>query len=775
MKKIVSAILLITMLLTALLPVTATAEDGADESGFIDVVPGKWYCKAIGYCVSRGIMAGTSATTFEPNAPLTRAMFVTMLAAYDGADTKELKQTSPFDDVPAGKWYTGGVAWAAREGIVAGTGAGKFSPNAVITREQLAAMLRAYAEYKGLYTRYIESDFENFGDIGSVAKWAKTGARWAVGYGLISGMGEVEGKPSFAPKGTATRAQAAVMMMKLDLGAEAEKTFTIAGNDISLYRVVISKDAVKNGDLEFLLDTAEAFIRFVKDAYGVELPLVRDSEEPTDFEIVIGRTTREDAGLVTVEVEDEFDIGYTVNIQGSRLVIAGDVDGDMRRGSQYGMYDFLEDALGYHMYNDDCIVRDDVSVALPAGYVLTGEPGIKDRVVYLTRGWDDVLYNDEYYTCASLTHELPRWIDPSLDYRSATPCLSSEENIQKVITYIRNKITKKYHDTIYLCCGDNETGYCKCADCVAAYREDGTTAATLVRLANRVCEALRDDFPDFKVKLMAYLYTAAPPKVTKLDDHIIVYYCPIHACVSHTFDDPDCQINKKIRQEAEGWSKLASEFYVWDYSVNFDYLCCPLPNFSVLLDNVRYMYGLGVRGYFNNGVSANIGEFTELRSYLLTRIYRDPQMTDEQYEKHMNGFLAAWYGPGWRNVREFIDLMDEYSESKNFKCGARPSVMFELDKIAARSNYILSLWKDAAEKAETDAQREHVLRSSVSMYFILQCALYDPMVTNGTDAQKQGYYDANQALYDLIKYTGVRWNEDVKETPFNIYVSPENW
>lgn len=776
MKKLLTVFLVAATLIAAIVPAGTHA---ADPGRFSDVESGAKYFEAVEYCAARGIMAGTGEGRFSPELPLTRAMAVTILAAYDRADCAEYADAA-FEDVASGRWYTGAVNWAAQEGVVCGTGGDRFSPERAVTREELAVIFRAYAEYKGLYNRFIESGADDCADADEVSAWAVEAVRWAEGYGVITSAAEAGGDPVVAPKQTATRAEAAVMMMNLDLAASAEKSFTIAGNDISQYRIVIPDGAVKKGELEYLLDGAKAFQGYINEAFGVTLPIVYDSETPTDFEIVIGRTSREADGLVTVDVDKaapngENDLHYTVDVQGSRLVMAGAVDGDMRRGSLYAMYDFCEDALGYHFYSDKYVLRDDVSTALPADYRLTGGPEYKSRTVYWARGWDEVYFNDEYYTCASLTHELPKWIDPKLDASSATPCLSDEENIKKVVDTIRNKITKKYHDTIYLCCGDNIDGYCKCADCVAAYREDATTAATLVRLANRVCDELREDFPDFKVKLMAYLYTSAPPKVTKLDKNIIVYYCPITACASHTFFDDDCKINRTIRKEAEGWAALASEMYVWDYSANFNYVNCPLPDFDVLLENARWLYDLGVTGVFNNAVTGKVADLGELRAFLLTRIYRDPHMTKAQYNKLMNGYLRAFYGPGWRAVREFIDIIEETSDSKHFICEARPSSMYDLDAVAQKAEHIRSLWQYAMEKADTADRRENVRRTRVSAEFLVQCALFKSMVTDGTDATRAEYYARNDELYNEMIATGVKWNEDVKEIPFTRTASPENW
>ena len=134
MKKLIAALLSLILLASVLAgPASAAAEK------FTDVKPGKWYYTAVDYAVSEKLFSGTSSTTFSPEEPMTRGMFVTVLGNKAKIDPKDYP-TSSFSDVKAGVWYAPNVEWAAQNGIVNGTGGGKFSPGKSVTREQMAVM-----------------------------------------------------------------------------------------------------------------------------------------------------------------------------------------------------------------------------------------------------------------------------------------------------------------------------------------------------------------------------------------------------------------------------------------------------------------------------------------------------------------------------------------------------------------------------------------------------------------------------------------------------------
>lgn len=173
---------------------------------FIDVHPGDWFYDPVCYVYSQGLMTGTSATTFEPNTSLSRAMLVAVLHRLEGSPQASV---CDFTDVAEGDWYAQAVNWAASVGVVNGFDDGTFQPNAAITREQMAAILRNYAAYKGLDVTAAD-DLANYSDAASVSDWAQESVEWMVGSGLLGGYDD----NTLRPQGTTTRAEVASVLQR---------------------------------------------------------------------------------------------------------------------------------------------------------------------------------------------------------------------------------------------------------------------------------------------------------------------------------------------------------------------------------------------------------------------------------------------------------------------------------------------------------------------------------------------------------------------------------
>ena len=182
--------------------------------GFSDVAgPSDWSHEGIDYCVRRSLMVGTGAGTFSPGMNCSRAQIVQILYNLSGDKTDYSRYYLPFTDVAPGAWYYDAVAWAYFNNVVSGTSETTFAPNDVITREQMAVILYGYtAEFAPEFTGNAAS-LNTFPDAGSVANWAYAAMSWAVGNGLISGMGS-GGVSYLAPQGSATRAQASAIIMR---------------------------------------------------------------------------------------------------------------------------------------------------------------------------------------------------------------------------------------------------------------------------------------------------------------------------------------------------------------------------------------------------------------------------------------------------------------------------------------------------------------------------------------------------------------------------------
>ena len=173
---------------------------------FTDIPEGFWCYDEVGYVYERGLMNGTGPATFTPNGSTTRSMIVAILYRMEGSPAVA---PGAFTDVSADMYYAPAVAWASANGIVNGYSDGAFRPGAAITREQLAAFLYRYARYKGGDVSG-RADLSAYGDAAGIAGYAVEAMAWANAAGLINGTSQT----TLSPRGTATRAQAAVILTR---------------------------------------------------------------------------------------------------------------------------------------------------------------------------------------------------------------------------------------------------------------------------------------------------------------------------------------------------------------------------------------------------------------------------------------------------------------------------------------------------------------------------------------------------------------------------------
>ena len=174
---------------------------------FTDVSKDAWFYEYVQLMAEKGLMNGISDTEFAPNATLTRGMFVTVLYRVEGEPA--VKDGVDFTDVEAGQYYADAVKWASANGIVKGISETEFAPDAEVTREQMAAMLARYIEYKKVAVP--EKDAAGYTDADKVSDYAKEAVATANKLGIL--IGNADG--SFAPLNNATRAEAAALFARL--------------------------------------------------------------------------------------------------------------------------------------------------------------------------------------------------------------------------------------------------------------------------------------------------------------------------------------------------------------------------------------------------------------------------------------------------------------------------------------------------------------------------------------------------------------------------------
>ena len=178
--------------------------------GFTDIKDGAWYEEAAAWAIESGLMSGTTATTFAPNANLTREMFVQILWKMDGSP--EPKVANPFTDVKESNYSYKAILWAYENEITSGRTPTTFDRKAGVTRQELALFLYKYALLKGVDVS-ARADLSEFPDEGKVSGWAKEAMQWAVAEGLLSGVKSGD-ETLLAPRNIATRGQVALILMK---------------------------------------------------------------------------------------------------------------------------------------------------------------------------------------------------------------------------------------------------------------------------------------------------------------------------------------------------------------------------------------------------------------------------------------------------------------------------------------------------------------------------------------------------------------------------------
>lgn len=182
------------------------ATETPSETKFNDVSANDWFASAVDYVTGKGMMNGTADNTFSPKANTTRGMIVTVLYRLENQPSTS---AASFTDVASGAYYANAVAWANANGIVSGYGSGKFGPNDKVTREQLAAILYRYAQYKK-YDVSGANSLDGYTDVQSVSSYAVPALQWANAAGVVTG----KSGSKLDPKGNATRAEVAAMLMR---------------------------------------------------------------------------------------------------------------------------------------------------------------------------------------------------------------------------------------------------------------------------------------------------------------------------------------------------------------------------------------------------------------------------------------------------------------------------------------------------------------------------------------------------------------------------------
>ena len=810
MKKIIS-ILLCVMMLAGAIPMTSFANESKSQMPFIDVEEGKWYYDAVKAVWENGYMAGTSDTTFTPNGALTRAMFVTILSAVSGDDLSGITSdnTTGFSDVVSGKWYVKAIKWAIEKGITAGMGE-TFGVNKPLTRAQMAVMMYKFSSKGG--ETLSESNIDKYCDASSIPAWAKEAVKFVSKYELMSGTATVNGAPVFSSNGTATRAQSAVVinkMTKTPIGSEYPVVgFTLNGNDISKYTIVYGETASYNRDksARYAREAATKLSECIKKATGAELAVVKDSEsEPLQYEILIGKTNREGAG-VTIDRELLAPESEYIEMQGDKLVIASD---DVYESTFYAVYRFLEECMGYVSMGNGCeLIASSIGLNVEDGYKFVDAPVSEYRMNYQWNGNSPELRSDETrYRFANIVHTLKEFSMPDFDaswefhlkyYLDEDPCLSKSSNIENIIRSVKLICSKTKNNLIWVTQCDG-TKYCKCDSCAQIYRTWGR-CATYIQILQHVGNAIKEEYPNIRIVGLPYKYThmtGAPLKVTVSDaeyekfkqnyterivpeqslvcpDNVILCVATDNACSSHPLGDTSCENisnnNAKFEIEMQTWCQICKNIYIWDYLNGDKYEHQVFPVIHQIYANYQFYKKYNVKGFYMLGASYDYSDFSALKSYLIGLLSWDYNMTEEEYFDKVDMFLKAYYGNGWSYIREYIDATEELSSKCEFHVWTKChwDDIIKPDDYNKNIEYLKGLIEKALSLTDSEEEALNVMKLSVQIYYAELCVVYQ----NYLDEKNAGNTAAASELFESFKAKNYQFHDLMDDVGYKVAT---NW
>lgn len=312
-------------------------------------------------------------------------------------------------------------------------------------------------------------------------------------------------------------------------------------------------------------------------------------------------------------------------------------------------------------------------------------------------------------------------------------CLTNEDVYNLVLSEVMALLEEKHNpdsslQIISLTQGDSgeNAKMCQCKNCKAIDDENGSHSGTMITFVNRIAKAVKDaGYENVAIDTFAYRYTRKAPSKVVPSENVIVRLCTIECCFAHTLDDIVCPSNRALMSDLKEWSNICDRIYVWDYTTNYAHTLGIFPDFGVIQKNIKVFYENNVVGIYEEGnyyMNECDGEFGELRSYLLSKLMQNPFI---DFNKCMNEFLEAYYGKGWENIRQFIDMITIKAVQKNSHLKIYHSMGETLGFNKADIEKADTLWENAKNEAETEEHLNNIKRSEISWRYWKGFNCYD--------------------------------------------------
>lgn len=409
---------------------------------------------------------------------------------------------------------------------------------------------------------------------------------------------------------------------------------------------------------------------------------------------------------------------WTFEEVGGSLVIGG----GGRRGTLYGVYHFLEDAMGVHWFSPCSDFVPAGRSALQKGLKARGRPAMRYRDIYFVSGPNSTAFlarnrmNTESaayggrmrYSRAATNHSLyrylggpdevralfaahPDWfplidgerrLDPRANSASKTQlCLSKPELREYFVSRLRAHIAADraaaaragIEPPMFYAIDQNDCydGFCRCPDCSAAVEREGGTSGLMLEFANAVAAALENDAPEATFQMMAYFSTETPPRHARPRRNVGIRLCDSASDLTRSWSGV---ANSWMRGNLEAWNRISDKIAVWDYQITFGWATCvsyPTPNERTLAPDLRMLAAHGGDGVFFEHEEPIGADMRDMKVWLEMKLAEDPSLGQE---KLIETFTDGYYGTGGRHIRRYRDIIARAASKSNARICWFPSV-----------------------------------------------------------------------------------------------------
>jgi len=523
-------------------------------------------------------------------------------------------------------------------------------------------------------------------------------------------------------------------------------TLHLAQNGKTSYVISLARDAIPAERT-----AAEQLQKYFQQVTGASIAIESENAVPSSApQIYVGAGDHVKVLLPQQDWKSLGSDGIVIKTVGNKLILAG----GRSRGTLYAVFQFLEDSAGCRWWTPTEnyiphkstfeVPEQNVEYVPPFNYREHYTTEVRADPVFATIMRENGHHQKQtsewggHYTMLGFVHTFSKLLPPEKYFSQHPEWYSDPANGNKPCTakskmpaaqstqlnlsnpQVLEELTKqalaeiaKNPEAGYISISQNDNrNYCQDEASMKLAETEGSQSAPVLNFVNKVAEKIHQQYPDFKVETLAYIYTEKPPKTIRPAKNVIIRLAPISSDFGHPLNS---DWNAETRDNLIGWAKIAPDLFVWNYVTNFYGNILPHPDWAGLGLDLHFFAANNVKGIFEQGDSYTngVGDFAQLRTWLIAHLMWNPNLDQEQL---INEFLHGYYGDAAPYLKQYLDLIQKSFLSKNVKLSTFNTdfSFLTLDT----TNKAIGLFQQAADAVKDNAVLSNrVHRESLSLDF----------------------------------------------------------